>query len=265
MDATFSWDQLFTSNWEFLGFATGILSVLLLLPTHWVRVQWLAWPFGVVTSAIYLFLFYDWTLYGNAILQVPFVLISAHGAWLWRGQLRGIVEGVKELPTTYASRSLFALCCTLSLVAMVGVYPLLSHYNDASPLWDGLILTISLSAIFLQLRKHVQCWYLWIIVDIIAIPFHFDQGRGATAILYLAYMLMCFVGLRTWRSVSYVNAPYAVNAPFGTTFLWDQTWNGDEPIEYKLVKRTEWEEAKKKVKEDQHRFYDEYYCQLPPS
>jgi nicotinamide mononucleotide transporter len=199
-NVTFTWSQLFTNEWEFLGFITGIFSVLLLLPTRWPRLQWLAWPFGVITSAVYLFLFYDWTLYGNAILQVPFVFISAQGAYLWRGQLRGIVSNVKEIPTTYASKTVFIWCCLLPLIAMAGVYPLLDHYNDASPLWDGLILTISLAAIFLQLRKHVQSWYLWIVVDLIAVPFHFDQDRGATAVLYLVYMIMCFVGWKTWHN-----------------------------------------------------------------
>jgi nicotinamide mononucleotide transporter len=202
-----SWSQLFTSELEFVGFVTGILSVLLLLPTKLPRLQYVNWFASIASAAIYLYLFHQWGLYGNAALQVPFLVLSFVGAWTWRGQLRGVIENVKEIPTTYAPfREVFA-ASFLAVVAMILVYPILAYYGDPEPWWDGLILTVSLSAIFLQLRKRVQSWYLWIVVDLIAVPFHFNQERPATALLYLAYMAMCFVGWYTWHKEALTNQP----------------------------------------------------------
>lgn len=201
---SFTISELFPSvlSWEFFGFITGILSVLLLIPTKLSRLQWTSWIFSVASAAVYLFLFYDWTLYGNAILQIPFLIISFQGAWKWRGQLRGLVTSVREIPTTYASIATLNATIMLALLATIPTFYLLERFGDASPLWDGLFLTISIAAIFLQLRKYVESWYLWIVVDIIAVPFHISQDRGATALLYFIYLLMCFVGLKTWKDIA---------------------------------------------------------------
>lgn len=192
--------ELFPSvrSWEFLGFITGIFSVLLLLFTQRPSIQWFNWTAGVISGLVYFYLFYEWGLYGNMALQVPFVLIGLHGAWYWRGQLRGI-DDVPEVKFSHAPWATVFSLVGFSLLLMFIVYPLLDHYGDPSPLWDGLILTLSLAAIYMQLRKYVQSWYVWILTDIIAVPFHWSQGHEATGVLYAAYMAMCFVGLYTWR------------------------------------------------------------------
>ena len=183
---------------EWIAFVTGILSVLLLLFTKQPRLQWVAWPAGVVSAAIYMFLFYDWQIYGNMILQPLFVVISIMGLITWRGQLRGIIENVAPIPTTFAPALLWRSALLGAILAIIPVYVLLDHYDDAYPLWDGLILTLSLAAIYLQWKKYVQSWYIWIMVDLIAVPLHWAQNHEATAFLYLFYMIMCFFGLRAW-------------------------------------------------------------------
>ena len=204
---SFSFDELFPGirSYEFLGFVTGILSVLLLLPVTFPRLQYTNWIFSIVSAAVYFYLFKEWTLYGNMALQVPFILISAHGLWYWRGQLRGVVDNVREVATTYASAIHWRGVFVLALLAEFVAYPLLDHYGDASPLWDGFIFTISIAAIYLQLRKYVQSWYLWILVDLIAVPFHLSQERGATALLYFAYGVMCVFGYLSWKKEADTN------------------------------------------------------------
>lgn len=213
MDLTFTWSQLFATNFQFFAFITGILSVALLLPTRWPKLQYWAWPTGVATSVSYFFLFYDWQLYGSTILQVWFVVTCLIGAWLWRGQAvgrevkestgwLGRLFGASVIPTQYATLHYVATTILISLLSFIPVYLLLGYYNDASPTWDGLILVLSGAAIWLQLKKFVQSWPIWIVVDIIAIPLYASQGNGGTALLYIAYMVMCFVGWYTWRNAA---------------------------------------------------------------
>lgn len=195
---TFAIDQLFTTWWEFFGVITGILSVAFLLPTKYPRLQYLNWPAGVMTAAIYTYIFTEWELYGNAALQVYFVLVCLVGAWTWRGQLRGLVSDVPEIPITTCPWSevwkagLFALAISIPIIGV------LTLTNDAHPIPDGAMVALSAAAIWLQLKKYVQSWFFWIAVDCIAIPLHASQGLGATAALYAIYMAMCFVGYRQW-------------------------------------------------------------------
>jgi nicotinamide mononucleotide transporter len=215
MDATFSWDQLYANNLQLFALITGLLSVLLLIPVNHPRLQYLAWPFGIATSAAYFFVFKDdWQLYGSAALQVWFVVASIAGAYIWRGQLFGKLNhtpgrssslltkifGAEGVPTTYASNSYMLRTLLVTAVAAIPSYYILRELNDAAPNWDGLVFVGSMAAIWLQARKYVQNWYLWIAVDLVAIPFYYSQANLGLALLYLAYMLMCFWGLYTWRN-----------------------------------------------------------------
>lgn len=193
--------ELFPSvwSWEFLGFITGILSVLLLIFTKKERIQWFNWVFGAISAAVYVFLFKEWALYGNSILQIPFFLISIVGAWTWRGQLLKGFAKVREVPTTFAKTDTLQWSIFFATVPLIFVIPFLIELGDSNALFDGLILTISLSAIWLQLKKHVESWYFWILVDLIAVPFHIYQDHVLTGVLYFVYMLICVQGLVNWK------------------------------------------------------------------
>lgn len=213
MDIAFSLDQLFTGWFGFFAFATGILSVALLIPfkrfKYWKQLQYLAWPMGVATSASYFFLFRDWQLYGSMSLQTWFVLISTIGTWVWRGQLlnRNIVTNNRflkfiaapELETRHATLRYMAYTLGLAALALGPVCLVLQHYGDTAPFWDGVVFTLSGAAIWLQLRKFVQTWPLWIAVDLISIPLYLSQANGGTALLYVAYLILCFFGWWTWQ------------------------------------------------------------------
>ena len=208
-DITFSWSQLFTNDLQLVGFVTGLLSVLLLLFTRQKRLQYLSWPFGIINAVAYFFIFLDWQLYGSTITQIWFLFITVLGTWVWRGQLITSVTVVQgrfakwlfatELPTSYGPWNYIFGTLMAAAVAYVPTFYLLQHYKDAAPTWDGLIFIFSAAAIWLQLKKYVQCWPLWIIVDIISIPLYASQGNGGTALLYAVFMAMCFVGWYQWH------------------------------------------------------------------
>ena len=212
--ASFSWDQLYANNLQLFALVTGLLSVALLIPVKYPRLQYFAWIFGFLTSAAYFFVFKDdWQLYGSAALQVWFVIASIAGAYIWRGQLFGNLRhvpgrsssllsrifGAEGVPTAYAPRSYVLKVLGITALAAIPSYFVLSYLNDSAPDWDSLVLVGSMAAIWLQAKKYVQNWYLWIGVDLIAIPFYYSQANLGLALLYLAYLLMCLWGLRTWR------------------------------------------------------------------
>jgi nicotinamide mononucleotide transporter len=198
---TFDVSQLFVTKWEFIGFITGILSVALLIPTKHPRLQWTNWIASIVSAAVYTFIFYDYELYANSGLQVYFVIISLQGAWMWRNQLRKYASGeidAKAIPITWGPFETIRNVLLFFIGCGFFVIPLLAWVGDSNPFWDGLMVCLSGAAIYLQLKKYVESWYVWITVDLIAIPLHATNGLGATAVLYGLYMAMCFIGLRTW-------------------------------------------------------------------
>lgn len=209
MDVTFSWDQLFANNIQLIGFLTGLLSVVLLIPTRLPKLQYWSWPMGVINAFAYFFIFRDWRLYGSTTLQLYFFIVSLLGVWVWRGQLFGRettndsffgrLVGADPKPTIHATKHEFLNGLLYATIAFIPTYMLIRHYNDSSPFWDGWILSLSGLALFLQLYKRVQHWLVWIVVDLISIPLYASQGNGGTALLYVVFLIMCLAGFATWK------------------------------------------------------------------
>jgi nicotinamide mononucleotide transporter len=62
-----------------------------------------------------------------------------------------------------------------------------------------MLLFLSLSALYMQAKKWIQNWILWIIVDLIYVPVYWLNHNYITAILYLIYIPLAFKGLQMWR------------------------------------------------------------------
>lgn len=192
------WSEFFTTWVEFVGFVTGILSVALLLPTKRPRLQYTNWIFALLNGAAYVWIHYTHQLYGNSLLNFYFVVAAVIGLWTWRGQWTGDAD-VKEIPTTYAHIQTTVTTLALAAIAFVPTWIIFAHFNDSSAKADATMVALSAAAIYLQIKKYVQSWFIWIAVDIIAIPLYYSQDLRATAVLYVLFMIMCVIGAVTWH------------------------------------------------------------------
>ena len=80
---------------------------------------------------------------------------------------------------------------------------LMYRYTDASfPFWDGAIAALSVLAQFLLSRRHVESWYLWIVVDLLAIGLFYTKELEPTAALYGVFLVLATIGLVKWRKAA---------------------------------------------------------------
>src|SRR5258706_2638115 len=76
---------------EVLGFVTGALCVWLLAR----QIIW-NWPIGIANNALYLIVFLRSGLYGDAGLQLVYMILGAYGWWTWLH----VTPGRADLPVT---------------------------------------------------------------------------------------------------------------------------------------------------------------------
>ncbi len=74
----------------------------------------------------------------------------------------------------------------------------LAAAHDIAPFWDALITCLSLMAQALLNWKKVQNWYFWIGADVVYIPLYFVKRLDLTAIVYVLFLAMCFLGSNAW-------------------------------------------------------------------
>lgn len=178
---------------EIFGAVTGIAYVILEI-----RRNILLWPLGLITSAVYIYVFGRHGFYANMGLQVYYLVISVYGWYRWHrqeeGDNSGARTGVRRIDSVTA-----AWCVMVMLILWAGLWLLLGSATDSPvPGWDGLIASLSVVATWMLTRKYLEQWYVWIVANAIAVVVYLAMEMYPTAILFLVYFGMAIIGVREW-------------------------------------------------------------------
>ena len=177
---------------EVLGFGTGLVNVGLLVRRHILN-----WPLGILNVLLLMLVFWSAGLYADAGLQIVYVLLGAYGWWAW------LYGGASRTPLTVRSttRAEWLGLAVAGVVLTVGLWLFLDRLTGSTvPLADALTTALSLLATYGQTRKLVENWWLWIAADLIYIPLYAYKDLWLTALLYIAFLVLCVLGLRSWQA-----------------------------------------------------------------
>lgn len=183
------------SSWmEWIAVACGLTNVTLIIR----RSIW-NYPFGFVMVTLYFFIFWDYKLYSDALLQVYFFFIQFYGLWIW---LQGRAPDGR-ITVAPLSRSAFAGYLTVTAIAWIAISWLMITYTDAAaPKWDAAVAALSVTAQFLMSRRHLESWLLWIAVDVLAIGLFYTRDLAPTAALYAVFLGLAITGYVQWRNAT---------------------------------------------------------------
>lgn len=176
---------------ELLGFVTGAACVWLVAKQHLLN-----WPIGLANNMLFIYLFIAHGLYAEVGLQVVFIMMGLYGWWVWsRGG-----GAAPELPVTRTPARTMGILLAAGLACTALLTLLLGTYTDSTvPAWDALATSLSLVATYGQARKHVECWYFWMLTDLVSVPLYISKGLNLTAVLYVGFFGLCVMGWLTWR------------------------------------------------------------------
>jgi nicotinamide mononucleotide transporter len=175
---------------EWAAIAFGLVSVYLT-----VRQNAWCWPLGIVNVVLFAVLFWHERLYADAGLQIVYVVLSVYGWWAW---LRGGPDhGSLPVSRTPARVALLSLAAGTALAAFLGAT--LKHATNADlPFWDAGTTAGSLVAQWMQARKWLENWVVWIAVDVVYIGMYAVKGLWPTAGLYALFIVLAALGFREW-------------------------------------------------------------------
>ena len=178
---------------EIFGVVTGILYVILE-----VKQNRLLWPLGLLSSATYVYVFFNGKFYADMGLQVYYVLISIYGWYYWsRGGKR---SDSGELEVILGGRNQLLILFLVFVLSWTGIYFLLDRLTDSTvPLGDSFTTAMAIVATWMLARKIIEHWFLWIVANLVGIALYIYKGLYPTVILYVVYTGMAVYGYLEWR------------------------------------------------------------------
>ena len=177
---------------EVAGFGLSLAMVLANM-----RVNPLGWPLAIAASLAYALLFADSRLYGEAGLQLFFVVVAVWGWWQW---LAGRGTGGRPLVVRRLPARLAALAGALTLAAWPALGLLLQHGTDSDvPYLDALPTVASITGQVLLARKYIENWPVWLFVNGISVVLFAYKGLWLTVVLYGLFALLSVAGWRAWQ------------------------------------------------------------------
>jgi nicotinamide mononucleotide transporter len=164
------------------------------------RVNPLAWPLAIASSLLYFLLFWDSRLYGEASLQIFFVVVALWGWWQW---LRGTMDDGRALRVRALPRREAAACAAALALAWPALALFLDHRTDSDVPWfDAFPTAASLVGQWLLGRKYIENWPVWLVVNVVSVALFAVKGLWLTVLLYAVFAALSLIGWRAWRRLA---------------------------------------------------------------
>ena len=154
------------------------------------------WVIGTIGCILFGIMFYGVKLYADATLQIFFIITNVIGYWSWKHG-----SGSKELQISRVKlKGLASIYFPLAVITAIGYGMILHLFTDASaPFIDSVVLTFSVVGQFLLMRRKLESWIFWIIVDLVSVPLFAYKGLYITSAVYFVFLLNAFYGFWKWQ------------------------------------------------------------------
>jgi len=168
------------------------------------------WWIGIVACILYGALFYDAKLYADVTLQAFFIVTGLIGWWNWSVslKLKSFVEHEyipmtpTPLPITKTARRELITYIGVALVAAAVYGTLLWKFTDAYAPWiDSLVLTLSVVAQLMLMRRKVENWPAWVVVNTLSVPLYFSRELYLSAAMYSVFWVNAIISWRHWLNL----------------------------------------------------------------
>ena len=184
------------SSLELIGFITGLLCVWLAA----LNIIW-NWPFAIVSTGIYIYIFATAALYADMGQYVYLFISNIYGWYYWSSrpsQQSTPIVAISKKQIWWSVVTVITVSPVLGFV-LVKLAPMLHYAPAAFPYLDSFCTVCSLIAQLFLARRILENWLIWVFVDIIYIGVYSMKHLQLTAILFLVYTAIAIFGYIDWR------------------------------------------------------------------
>lgn len=178
---------------ELLGTTFGLLYIIFSIKQN----IW-CWPIGLITSALYIYVFFETKFYADMILQVYYLIVSVYGWYHWMYGSKSKKQDDLKISRTSVKLSIILFGIT-AIIFFIISYILVNYTDSPVPYWDAFTTAASFVATWMLARKLIEHWIIWVIVDAVSLGLYVYKGLYPTVILFAVYTVLAVLGYIEWK------------------------------------------------------------------
>ena len=182
--------------WSLVSGLLGICSVVL-------GAQGNIWSFvfGFAQVGTYTYLCVQERFYAEIALNIFYFITMIYGVYVWKKRLTK--ENSLQIHTRKLSYKLApVLVISVVLLSLVVGWLLQCYTDDPQPYLDAFTTVPAIVAQILMVLAFREQWYIWILVDILALVMWLRAGNYCMAAQYLFWCANCVYGYIQWSKLN---------------------------------------------------------------
>ncbi|MDA8595870.1 nicotinamide riboside transporter PnuC [Flavobacteriaceae bacterium] len=186
-------------NASALDIALEVIAVIFgILSVYFAKLERIAvFPTGIISTLIYVYICWVYSLYGDFIINSYYTLMSIYGWVLWSKS-----DVSHELKISRASKRDWIKALLIfgsTAILVIVVYKYFDRFDRLTDYSDTLTTGIFFAAMWLMANKKIEHWWLWIIANTISVPLYLFKGLGFTALQYSLFLILAYQGYFSWK------------------------------------------------------------------
>lgn len=171
----------------------GIISVLFARKNNI-----LVYPTGLISTLIFIYILYNFKLYGEFIINIYYSVMSILGWYLWSKR----TNGQEEFPISIMNLKEYkisGLIFTVTILFIALVYHFFDKFTDLTAYVDAFTTALFFVGMWLMAKRKIENWMVWIVADIISVPLYYYKGLTVSSLQFIVFTIIAILGYLEWR------------------------------------------------------------------
>jgi len=179
---------------EITAVVFGIISVLFARKNNI-----LVYPTGLISTLIFIYILYNFKLYGEFIINIYYSVMSFLGWYLWSRRN----NGQEEFPISIMNSKdykISAIIFIVTLLFIAFIYHFFDKFTGLTAYVDAFTTALFFVGMWLMAKRKIENWIIWIIADIISVPLYFYKGLTVSSLQFIVFTIIAVLGYIEWKT-----------------------------------------------------------------
>ena len=154
------------------------------------------WPAGFVSTSLYVYIYWDVTLFFQMLLNVYYMGMAVWGFLHWGKSGEDRVT-ISRMEITEHALVIVAGTIASGIVFLIAV----QFLNYDLVLLDIVLTVFSLITTYLTVTKKLESWAYWSVINAVSIILLYDRELYPTMLLMFAYLVLALRGALQWNKL----------------------------------------------------------------